>query len=278
MAGVARVVVAVRVGFPWAGTQLRRAFPPRPRYAARSLGIGLNNTTAPLLLVDDDPELLLFLKEELEGAGHDCMAVGSGQEALLQLRQQSFALVVLDWGLPDFDGVEICRRLRSSNDTTPVLMLTAHDALEERVIALDAGADDFLTKPFELEELHARVRAQLRRQGYATERQTSGTLVLGDLTIELISREVQRAGKPINLSQREFDLLVCLVQGAGTVLPRQQILETVWGSPFVGDPNALDVYMGYLRRKLEQPGLAQLLHTTRGVGFMARVGEIKPQP
>ena len=129
-------------------TQLPGAFPAHRRYAANSLGFRVSDATAQLLLVDDDPELLQFLREELEGAGHGCIAVASGQDALLQLRQQAFALVVLDWGLPDFNGVEICRRLRSSGDTTPVLMLTAHDALEERVAALDAGADDFLTKPF----------------------------------------------------------------------------------------------------------------------------------
>ena len=241
-----------------------------------ALAYRVNDATAQLLLVDDDPELLQFLSEELEGAGHACVAVATGQDALLQLRQHAFALVVLDWGLPDFDGVEICRRLRSSGDTTPVLMLTAHDALEERVLALDAGADDFLTKPFELEELHARVRAQLRRHSYSSQQDAVRSLELGDLNIDLIRREVMRGGQPINLSRREFDLLVCLVQEAGTVLPRQQILESVWGKPFVGDPNALDVYMGYLRRKLEKPGLSQLLHTTRGVGFMARVGELKP--
>ena len=234
------------------------------------------SVTERLLVVDDDPDLLAFLLDDLEEEGWCCQGVLNGQEALVQLRQASFALVVLDWGLPDFDGVEICRRLRSSGDTTPVLMLTAHDALDERVAALDAGADDFLTKPFELEELHARVRAQLRRHGYAAQRDATSNLELGDLSIDLIRREVKRGESAINLSQREFDLLVCLVQEAGTVLPRQQILETVWGHPFVGDPNALDVYMGYLRRKLEQSGQPQLLHTARGVGFMARVGDIKP--
>ena len=229
-----------------------------------------------LLIVDDDPELLRFLIDELGSAGHQCIGCDNGQDALLRWRQEQFDLVVLDWTLPLFDGVEICRRLRCSGDTTPVLMLTAHDALEERVLALDAGADDFLTKPFELEELHARVRAQLRRHGYSSQQVAVSSLELGDLNIDLISRHVTRNGQPINLSQREFDLLVCLVQESGKVLPRQQILESVWGKPFVGDPNTLDVYMGYLRRKLEKPGLTQLLHTTRGVGFMARVGEHKP--
>lgn len=231
--------------------------------------------SAPLLLVDDDPELLQLLFDELQGAGHRCVGVNNGQDALMHLRRGHFALVVLDWTLPDFSGVEICRRLRSSGDTTPVLMVTARDALEERVAALDAGADDYLTKPFELDELQARVRAQLRRRDYASGEEAPARLELGDLSIDLIQRRVLRAEQEINLSQREFDLLVCLVKHPEQVLEREQILELVWGKPFVGDPNTLDVYMGYLRRKLEKPGLAQLLHTVRGVGFMARLGEVK---
>ena len=238
--------------------------------------IGLEEATTPLLLVDDDPDLLQFLMDELEGSGHCCTGVNSGQEALVLLRSRQFALVLLDWGLPDFDGVEICRRLRSSGDTTPVLMITAHDALEERVMALDAGADDYITKPFELDELHARVRAQLRRRRYEVTSSEAQMLNLGDLKIDLIRRDVQRGEHTIQLSQREFDLLVYLVQHANTVMPRQTILEAVWGKPFVGDPNTLDVYMGYLRRKIEGNGLARLLHTSRGVGYMARVGELKP--
>ena len=231
--------------------------------------------SAPLLLVDDDPELLQLLFDELQGAGHRCVGVNNGQDALMHLRRGHFALVVLDWTLPDFSGVEICRRLRSSGNTTPVLMVTARDALEERVAALDAGADDYLTKPFELDELQARVRAQLRRRDYASGQEAPARLELGDLSIDLIQRRVLRAEQEINLSQREFDLLVCLVKHPEQVLEREQILELVWGKPFVGDPNTLDVYMGYLRRKLEKPGLAQLLHTVRGVGFMARLGEVK---
>jgi two-component system response regulator MprA len=231
--------------------------------------------SAPLLLVDDDPELLQLLFDELQGAGHRCVGVNNGQDALMHLRRGHFALVVLDWTLPDFSGVEICRRLRSSGNTTPVLMVTARDALEERVAALDAGADDYLTKPFELDELQARVRAQLRRREYTSGQEAPARLELGDLSIDLILRRVLRAEQEINLSQREFDLLVCLVKHPEQVLEREQILELVWGKPFVGDPNTLDVYMGYLRRKLEKPGLAQLLHTVRGVGFMARLGEVK---
>jgi len=223
-----------------------------------------------LLIVDDDPDLLQFLLDELGTETVDSNGAGSGSEALHQLRQEQFDLVVLDWGLPDITGVEICRRLRSSGDITPVLMLTARDALTERVSALDAGADDYLSKPFALEELHARVRALLRRSLYQRGRDEDERLSLADLSLELVTRDVRRGERSINLSQREFDLLVFLLKRAGEVIPRQQILDGVWGTPFVGDPNTLDVYMGYLRRKLEAKGSSRLLHTVRGVGFIAR--------
>ena len=229
-----------------------------------------------LLIVDDDPELLAFLVEELGGAGHQCIGCDNGQDALVKLRLEAFDLAVLDWTLPDFSGLELCRRLRSSGDTTPVLMLTARDDVDERVQALDAGVDDYLTKPFNLKELHARVRARLRRGGYEQDaRRENETLLLGDLSVNPIERLVQRGDRAIALSQREFELLLFLVKHTGDVQSRQAILDAVWGAPFVGDPNTLDVYMGYLRKKVEVKGEAQLLHTVRGVGFMARVGEPK---
>ena len=228
-------------------------------------------TNSRVLIVDDDPELLRFLIEELTQQGLDCEGASCGGDALLLLRQRRFDLVVLDWTLPDFDGIEICRRLRSSGDTTPVLMLTAHDDVDDRVLALDLGVDDYLTKPFELRELHARVRARLRRSLYASSERGNESLSLGDLHIDLIERQVQRGEHKLSLSQREFDLLAYLVKHSGEVQPRLQILEGVWGAPFVGDPNTLDVYMGYLRRKIEKPDHPQLLHTVRGVGFIARL-------
>jgi two-component system response regulator MprA len=236
----------------------------------------VNDAVSRLLIVDDDPELLRFLLDELSGAGHHCTGCDNGQDALLSLRQESFDLVVMDWTLPDFSGVELCRRLRTSNNTTPVLMLTARDDVDERVKALDAGVDDYLTKPFNLKELHARVRARLRRGGYEQElRDENKPLQLGDLELNPTQRMVQRGGVDLALSQREFELLQHLILNAGEVQPRQQILDAVWGAPFVGDPNTLDVYMGYLRKKVEQAGQPRLLHTVRGVGFMARVGEPK---
>ena len=229
-----------------------------------------------LLIVDDDPELLRFLIDELSGAGHHCIGCDNGQDALVKLRQETFGLAVLDRTLPDFSGVELCRRLRSSGNTTPVLMLTARDDVDERVQALDAGVDDYLTKPFNLKELHARVRARLRRGGYEQEaRAEANSIALGDLLLDPVDRRAQRRDHSIALSQREFELLLFLVRNADEVQSRQTILDAVWGAPFVGDPNTLDVYMGYLRKKVEAQGEPQLLHTVRGVGFMARVGDPK---
>ncbi len=232
-------------------------------------------TRSRLLIVDDDPELLSFLVEELASEEVKCIGANCGVDALMLLRKEHFDLVVLDWSLPDFDGIEICRRLRLSGDTTPMLMLTAHDDLEDRVQALDLGADDYITKPFELKELHARVRARLRRGQFAKAEQQEEQLELGDLRIDLLSRVVHRGEKELSLSQREFNLLHFLVKRSGQVLERREILEGVWGAPFVGDPNTLDVYMGYLRRKIEKPELPQLIHTIRGVGFMARIEKSK---
>jgi len=228
-------------------------------------------STARVLVVDDDPDLREFLGSELGVEGYSCAVAGSGQEALVQLRRERFDLVLLDWGLPDFSGVEVCERLRASNITTPVLMLTAHDDVAERVMALDAGADDYLTKPFSINELLARVRAQLRRS-QLSQGETS-QFALADLSLDLMRREVHRGGVLITLSQREFELLAFLIRQPEKVHPRQEILEAVWGNPFIGDPNLLDVYVGYLRRKLEKPGLPRLIHNMRGVGFSLHQGQ-----
>jgi two-component system, OmpR family, response regulator MprA len=226
-----------------------------------------------VLVVDDDPELREFLLGELAAEGYSGEAVASGQAALLALRQQEWDLVLLDWGLPDFSGVEVCERLRAGGSTTPVLMLTAHDDVPERVRALDAGADDYLTKPFSIAELLARVRAQLRRESRSSGEASSFSLA--DLSVDLLRREVKRDGALVELSQREFELLAFLIREPERVYSRQAILDGVWGAPFIGDPNLLDVYVGYLRRKIERSGLPQLIHTVRGVGFTLRVGAVK---
>jgi two-component system response regulator MprA len=227
-----------------------------------------------VLVVDDDPELRQFLRQELEVEGYGCDTAAGGTQALTKIRNSNWDLVVLDWTLPDFSGVEVCRRMRGAQDTTPVLMLTARDDVKERVEALDAGADDYLTKPFSIEELLARVRARLRRKGL-DQGSGDGVLRLGDLALNPGSHEVNRGGEEINLTVREFELLQHLLEHSGQVRKRQEILESVWGPTFVGDDNLLDVYVRYLRRKLEPAGKPTLIQTVRGVGFMAKEGTLK---
>ena len=224
--------------------------------------------SARLLIVDDDPELRHFLRTELEIDGYSCGEAASGQQALVQLRESRWDLLLLDWTLPDFSGVEICRRLRGSDDHTPVLMLTARDDVRERVEALDAGADDYLTKPFSIEELLARVRARLRSASKASSEPE--TLQLADLQLTAASREVSRGGESIALTGREFELLHLLLRRPNQVHGREAILNAVWGEQWVGDDNVLDVYIRALRRKLEREGRPTLIQTVRGVGFMLK--------
>lgn len=229
---------------------------------------------ARVLIVDDDPELRHFLRTELELEGYACSEAATGQQALLQARQQGWDLLLLDWTLPDFSGVELCRRLRSTDDGTPVLMLTARDDVKERVEALDAGADDFLTKPFSIEELLARVRARLRRPGSEASAgdEPLTPLRLADLELNPASHEVSRGGTAVALTGKEFELLLLLIRQPNHVHSRAAILEAVWGEHWVGDGNVLDVYIRALRRKLERPGAPTLIQTVRGVGFMLKEG------
>jgi two-component system, OmpR family, response regulator MprA len=218
-----------------------------------------------VLIVDDDPDLRRLLVIELSAAGYSCTEAATGTQALALASTSPGDVVVLDWTLPDVSGVEVCRRLRADGIGTPVLMLTARDDVSERVEALDAGADDYLTKPFSVEELLARLRAQLRRgdlqPGGADERLRHGPLLL-----DPASREVRLNGT------REYTLLEVLLRHAEQVMTRQDLLAAVWGDPFDGDPSLLDAYVRYLRRKLEPPGAVSLIQTVRGVGFMLREG------
>ena len=229
-----------------------------------------------LLVVDDDPELLRILVDALEEDGYSCSGCNNGQDALLRLRREEFDLIVLDWTMPDFTGIDISKRLRSSGNFTPILMLTARDDMDERVLALDTGIDDYLTKPFEIKELRARIRSALRRVNY--EKSTLSefkSFEIDNLSINLIDHNVTRADRRINLSNREFELLKYLVKNRDEIQKRDSIIENVWGSNFVGDTNIVDVYIGYLRKKVERSGETQLIHTVRGVGFMAMVGPVK---
>jgi len=241
--------------------------------------VSAGGQTTSVLLADDDPRLRQFLELELQEEGYAVRSCSDGIGALTDIRQQPPDLVVLDWMLPDLSGVEVCQRLRSTGLHLPVLMLTGRDAVADRVHALDAGADDYLVKPFSIEELLARLRALARRNPMAAGQGPSEVLQLEDLQLDLASHEVSRGGVPVQLSRTEFQLLHCLLADPGRVQSRQSLLERVWGESFVGDANVLDVYVRYLRRKLEPPGQPTLIQTVRGVGFLLKAGAIKePAP
>jgi two-component system response regulator MprA len=221
---------------------------------------------ARIVVVDDDEALRNALRRALRLEGYDVELAADGAEALARLAGLGADLVVLDVLMPGLDGVTVCRRLRESGDRTPVLMLTARDAVSDRVVGLDAGADDYLTKPFALEELLARVRALLRRRAPEHE----GWLRVGDLELNPRSRRVTRGDRALELTRTEFALLELLMRNAGVVLTRETIHERVWGFDESYGSNALDVYVGYLRRKTEAEDQPRLIHTVRGVGFVLR--------
>ena len=219
---------------------------------------------ARVLVVDDDERIAAALRRALEYEGLRVTVVHDGPAALAEIRRQAPDLVVLDLMLPGIDGVTVCERLRAERAETLVLMLTARDAMADRVKGLDAGADDYLVKPFAYEELLARVRALLRRRPAGG---TDARLQFADLVLEPGAREVRRDGQPVELTAQEFDLLRYFLEHPRQVLTRGQLLDAVWGLPVATASNVVDVYIGYLRTKLGEP---RLLHTVRGVGYVLR--------
>jgi two-component system response regulator MprA len=220
-----------------------------------------------ILIVDDEPAVRASLERALSLEGYDIDLAGDGAAALDQLAVAPPDAVVLDLGMPRVDGLEVCRRMRAAGDRTPVLMLTARDAIDDRVEGLDAGADDYLVKPFALRELRARLRALLRRADHGAD-----VLRYADLTLDPGAHEVHRRGRRIDLSRTEFTLLELFMRHPRQVLSRTQIFESVWGYDLGTTSNALGVYVGYLRRKTEQAGEPRLLHTVRGIGYVLREG------
>jgi two-component system response regulator MprA len=221
-----------------------------------------------ILVVDDEPALRSSLERALGLDRHDVELAEDGHRALDRLALAPVDAVVLDVSMPGLDGLEVCRRLRAAGDRTPVLMLTARDAIDDRVDGLDAGADDYLVKPFALRELQARLRALLRR----AEDPGGPVLSYGDLVLAPGAREVRRGERPIELSRTEFSLLQLFLEHPRQVLTRSQLFERVWGYDFGATSNALGVYIGYLRRKTEAAGEPRLLHTVRGIGYVLREG------
>ena len=219
-----------------------------------------------VLVVDDEPAVRTSLDRALRVAGYDVSLADDGAGALDVLANGGQDAVVLDVAMPGVDGLEVCRRMRAGGDRTAVLMLTARDAVDDRVAGLDAGADDYLVKPFALRELPARLRALLRR----SEVHTSSTLTLGDLVLDVPSYTVRRGARELRLTRTEFSLLQLFLEHPGQVLTRSQIFERVWGYDFGATSNTLGVYVGYLRRKLEAGGEPRMLHTVRGLGYVLR--------
>jgi two-component system response regulator MprA len=220
-----------------------------------------------ILVVDDEPAVRDSLDRALRIEGYQVDLAADGAEALSSLTDESPDAVVLDLMMPRVDGLEVCRRMRAAGDRTPVLVLTARDAVSDRVKGLDAGADDYLVKPFALDELLARLRALLRRSGVGAPGQV---LRFSDLTLDPVAHQVKRGGREIELTRTEFLLLELFMLHPRQVLTRSVIFERVWGYDFGPDSNSLEVYVSYLRRKLEAAGEPRLLHTVRGVGYVLR--------
>jgi DNA-binding response OmpR family regulator len=223
-------------------------------------------TRAPrVLVVEDDEDIAQALQRSLRMEGYEVRSAGDGKTALEHGRTFAPDLVILDLGLPEIDGIEVAKRLRDGDDV-PILILTARDALESRVEGLDAGADDYLVKPFERQELLARMRALLRRRPP----RGSAPLKVGDLTLNVDTHEVIRSERPIELTQREFELLEYLMRNERIVISRQRLLDEVWGYDPFSTTNTIEVFVSNLRRKLEAEGEPRLLHTIRGAGYVLR--------
>jgi two-component system response regulator MprA len=221
-----------------------------------------------ILIVDDEPAVRSSLSRALRKKGYRIGTAADGGEALERARGAGYDAVILDVMMPGIDGIEVCRRLRDAGDATPILMLTARDTVDDRVAGLDAGADDYLVKPFALEELFARLRALHRRS--PDEGRSAGVLRFGDLELDPAAREARREQRRIELTRTEYLLLEQFMRHPRQVLTRSVIFERVWGYDFGSASNSLGVYIGYLRRKLEQGGRPRLIHTVRGVGYVLR--------
>ncbi len=219
-----------------------------------------------ILVVDDDRKITDMLRRTLTYEGYRVVTAADGEEALARAQADRPDLVILDWLMPRLDGIEVAKLIRKTSNT-PILMLTARDTVEQRITGLDSGADDYLMKPFAPEELLARIRALLRR---VESPDSSKTIAYANLSLDPLTRETRRGDRSFNLTPKEFDLLSYLLRHARQVMPRDRILQDVWGYDFDGNGNVLEVYVGYLRSKTEAGGESRLIQTVRGVGYVLR--------
>src|SRR5699024_3196293 len=232
--------------------------------------LGKEEDMKKILIVEDEEKLSRLLELELNYENYETEIASNGQDALLLLLDNDYDLVLLDIMIPELSGLEVLRRLRRQHITTPVILLTARDEVHDKVAGLDLGADDHVTKPFQIEELLARIRAALRINHVSEERQSDSTtnwLQFADIKCSEQTREVYREDDLIELTPREYDLLVFLIKNARIVLNREQLLNGVWGYDYFGDTNVVDVYIRYLRNKIDKPYNSPLIHTVRGVGY-----------
>ncbi|WP_338552574.1 response regulator transcription factor [Paenibacillus sp. KS-LC4] len=228
-----------------------------------------------ILIVEDEQKIARVLEIELEAEGYRVSKANDGLQALELYRTGEWDLVLLDVMLPGISGIEILRRIRTADAATPVILLTAKSSVEDKVSGLDLGANDYMTKPFQMEELLARIRAALRQRLVPAEAASTGLvdetwLLAGDLKLNETTREVIRSGKSIELTPREFDLLSYLLKHQRQVLGREQIVEAVWGYDYYGDTNVVDVYIRYVRKKVDTGFASELIHTVRGVGYVLK--------
>ncbi|MEK4031174.1 response regulator transcription factor [Pseudobacillus sp. FSL P4-0506] len=224
-----------------------------------------------ILIVEDEKKIARILSLELEHEGYEVEAVENGKEALKRVKEGEWNLVLLDVMLPEMSGFEVLRRVRLEDEKTPIILVTARNSVYDKVNGLDHGANDYITKPFEMEELLARVRSALRVSELKMKLNSTNSLkIIDDLEVDDVARSVFRANLSVELTRREFDLLVFMMDHSNQVLSRDQLLNAVWGFDYVGETNVVDVYMGYLRKKIDHGFSHPLIHTVRGVGFMIK--------
>ncbi|ARC84857.1 hypothetical protein U732_4069 [Clostridium argentinense CDC 2741] len=221
-----------------------------------------------ILIVEDEKQIARFVQLELMHEGYEVETVYDGREGLEKIKNNEYNLVILDVMLPSLNGMEVCRRVRAFSEV-PIIMLTAKDSVIDKVTGLDIGADDYMTKPFAIEELLARIRA-IKRKNSSKNNENKNEIMVNDLVMNLSTHEVKRGDQLIELTKREYDLLEYLMKNVDVVLNREQLLEVVWGYNYMGDTNVVDVYIRYLRSKIDEDFDVKLIHTVRGVGYVIK--------
>ncbi|WP_339236684.1 response regulator transcription factor [Oceanobacillus sp. FSL W7-1281] len=223
-----------------------------------------------ILIVEDEQKISRVLQLELDYEGYETIVAANGKQALEYIEAEEWGLILLDIMIPELSGLEVLRRVRKQGNETPVILLTARDEVYDKVNGLDLGANDYITKPFQIEELLARIRANLRKTVQSGS--SNETLQVGDLQIDTAAHEVTRSGNMIDLTPREYDLLVCLLENKNRVLTREQLIEKVWGFDYIGETNVVDVYIRYLRQKIDKGYDKVYIQTIRGVGYSIKEG------